>query len=679
MIQAGDSNKLPLCAYTAVERDTHFREGAINRPFDQTDLEGAVPQLLNAEPAPPAMPETIRTDTAPLPGSRLLPKELCQAEPFWHLRLFEAIAGFIVLGFFYFIVSFWAPASPGVDQNGYLVGGKQIALSGSSGIKPANPFQFVGGMWVMVGDPSSDNIWYYPKYPIGLPLLNAIPLWINWDHGKIWSLYISPACTSLALLAMFLLVRTVAGSFMGILGMLVLGINYVTLMLANMPWSHAPALCFATWGMFLLLRWWQSGAIWRGALAGFLLGYAVTIRYTEGVLLLPLLMAALLTIRWRHRATWLRAAVPLAAWAVPALWLVGFNWFAMHSITGYDTTNESTGFTVENLAEKWEYMFQQLYDYGMFLILPLAMLGLMVMWRQSWRLACFLLLWLLPGIAIYTAYYWGGRMPGLGYLRFYLTLFPPVVLAAMWYMRHGGWEANDERGTMNDELQSRSSFPPIGAGAIVAMACWIGLRTALPALQRELAINSNLAFTCETVVRNVPTGSILVIDQRGWMGGLLNFIQWRGDYELYAANAFRGGGPAMRERTDPDQPNPLQAARREYLKETVYAKLSSADLQRRQEQIVANAIEESRRVFLVQPVDNSGFSVFRPAFRPGPGLTVKPVTKWREPAPVYNATPSPLSPPQRGFGPNRQPENWQLMEVIRKLPAAPTTSPQGGR
>ena len=36
--------------------------------------------------------------------------------------------------------------------------------------------------------------------------------------------------------------------------------------------------------MYFLLRWWQTASILRGMLAGLFLGYAVTIRYTEGLL-----------------------------------------------------------------------------------------------------------------------------------------------------------------------------------------------------------------------------------------------------------------------------------------------------------------------------------------------------------------------------------------------------------
>ena len=69
---------------------------------------------------------------------------------------------------------------------------------------------------------------------------------------------------------------------------MILACCQVLLSFAEQPLSHGPALCMVTWGMYFLLRWWQTESIWRGTLAGLCLGYAVSIRYTEGLLLIPL-------------------------------------------------------------------------------------------------------------------------------------------------------------------------------------------------------------------------------------------------------------------------------------------------------------------------------------------------------------------------------------------------------
>src|SRR4029078_10527845 len=103
---------------------------------------------------------------------------------------------------------------------------------------------------------------------IGLPLLDAIPLWLNWEHGKAWALYMSPLGASLALLGMFLLLRALAGALLGIMAMILLGMNVTMLGLANNPNSHAPCVAFVVWGMFMMIRWWQTGSSGGGLTRG---------------------------------------------------------------------------------------------------------------------------------------------------------------------------------------------------------------------------------------------------------------------------------------------------------------------------------------------------------------------------------------------------------------------------
>ena len=139
-------------------------------------------------------------------------------EPRGKRLLFLGMALAIVAGYFYLTQSFWVPADGGIDQNGYLVGGKMIAEHFSPSFTPGEPYEYVGWMWVRTNGGA-----YYPKYPLGLPLLHAIPLWINWSQGKVWALQVVPVCTALSLLGMFFLTRAIAGSFLAVLSMLLLG------------------------------------------------------------------------------------------------------------------------------------------------------------------------------------------------------------------------------------------------------------------------------------------------------------------------------------------------------------------------------------------------------------------------------------------------------------------------
>ena len=213
--------------------------------------------------------------------------------------------------------------------------------------------------------------------------------------------------------------------------MILLATCPVTLVLANNSNSHARAWGSDLWDARTDLVVAARRMVAR-VIAGLLLGIAVTIRYTEGLLLLPLVLACAMTVRWKFSQIIpeCRRAAPGVVGAGRALLL--FNKLAMGSWTGYDTTNESTGFTLKDFQDKWEFMLNQLHSGGLFFIMPIAIFGLGLMFRWSWRLALLMTAWFVPGVLLYTSYYWGNEKPGIAYLRFFLTLFPPVIFAAAW-------------------------------------------------------------------------------------------------------------------------------------------------------------------------------------------------------------------------------------------------------
>jgi hypothetical protein len=415
-------------------------------------------------------------------------------------------AWLIAIAWFAVFHLYWTPAHSGVDQNGYLVGGRMFADHLSTGMSPPDFFGFVGRMWI--GTPWQT---YYPKYPIGLPILYAGllklgstpagPL-IAFLFGSIkWGLLpvgiffvlrtvlestlsnrlrrfralctplclilaivatalvirsaigpisrlpfdgpsagvnlcylLSPVSMALALVATYQLVRLMAGTLGGILAMLTVGCSPVTLELTNNPNSHATTLFCVTWGMFLLIRWWQAGGAWRASLAGLLMGYAVTIRYTEGMLVLPILLVALFNLNWRNKCSWIETAMLLAWWAIPVMFLVAFNLGAFGAVTGYDSTNESTGFHWEYFFTNWELTVRQIYNTGIFFVLPFSLAGLVVMYFRSWKMALVVTSWILPSLVLYSAYYWAPDGQTIGYMRFYLTIFPPLCLTAFWLL-----------------------------------------------------------------------------------------------------------------------------------------------------------------------------------------------------------------------------------------------------
>ena len=451
---------------------------------------------------PPAGPDDLGLPVVAYAGPLQQPKPVAgfvsplDEEPPAKRRLFALLALALVAGVVWMNASYWVPAHPGVDQNAYLVGGRQVARLGSPRLDPINPadgsfdpYSFVGMMWVGA-DLGTNAERYYPKYPIGLPLLiggacrvgdvldgwtgQKVPTW-----GTILTFWISPVSTALAVWGMFFIARFLAGSLPGFLGAILLAMSPVTLELANNPNSHASTLFCVTWGGYLMMIWWHRGGAWRASLAGLLLGFAALIRYSEATMILPLglMVAFRFGARWielcRSRKGYRSAGVsayrgvPQAAnphtptspyshtallrpaiesilaiawWAIPVVFLICFNLKSVKTWTGYDPTNESIGFDLDYFNDNWEPMLRQINSMGMFFIFPLALVGLVWMFFHRWQLALMFATWILPNLAIYAAYYWApdaqGGMMRVGYLRFFLSVFPALIACAIWLIGH---------------------------------------------------------------------------------------------------------------------------------------------------------------------------------------------------------------------------------------------------
>jgi hypothetical protein len=381
--------------------------------------------------------------------------QLLEPEPLWKRYGYGIIALALSLAFFYAVMSYWVPAHAGTDQNGYLVGGKMFAQTLTMRQSPVHPgtrdqfdpHQFVGRMWVGA-DLGTPNERYYPKYPLGLPALYAVMIWIGSLFGPAWGVWLSyglsPVAMSLAVLGTYLLARRFAGSFGGLLAAIVFGTSPVSLQLAINPNSHAAAVCCVVWGMYFLIGWWQFRGMTRAIAAGFLLGYAATIRYSEATLILPAALVALFALRWRDWKTLTQAIALLAAWAVPIGLLVLYNHFAIGDLTGYDPTNESSGFGWGYAADNWETMLRNLNTGGLAQMFPVALAGLVWMFWWNWRAASVLAAWIIPCLLTYTFYYWAPdnavNVFSIGYLRFFTTILPGLALCFFWLVsRLSAW------------------------------------------------------------------------------------------------------------------------------------------------------------------------------------------------------------------------------------------------
>ncbi|HEX3357658.1 MAG TPA: glycosyltransferase family 39 protein [Tepidisphaeraceae bacterium] len=615
-------------------------------------------------------------------------------------RVFLLIALAFTAGLWFFLFSFLAPAPGrvGVDENAYLVGGRMLAEHGTTGFKPSDDYQFVGAMWVR-----TKSGWYYPKYPFGTSLLNAVTVLLG---RREWAFAIGPASTCLAVLGMFFLSRAIVGSFYALLAMIVLAMGPTTLGFAILPDSHAPALCVVVWGIYFLLRWWEGGRWQWGVAAGLLLGFAVTIRYTEALLLFPLYpldvirtdgfispkvmsvlkvfgflpigpigIAAMSRVKnWKSWRSYLPAAVPVIAWGVPVGALVIFNWFTVGHATGYDGTNESSGFALKYFFEKWDFTVYQLYLWGLFIFAPLGIAGLILIFRSNWRTAMLLTMWFVPGTLLYTSYYWGDNVPGVLFLRFFLTLFPPLIIAAMYLLRSAG------------DLGKGSIASPLAAGVLTACAVAVGLSVSIDDLIRQHRGNMNLHYSAREIISHIKPssgGKPMILADEGMFPLLLQYMQFMYDADWYQSDIFAprmGGGFGLagvfekRKSTD-DTPSTLQSDRIDYI-DSIRKGKTDTDFIADAHRLMDEALNAGRRVYVILPPTEQGF--FRHRFITGAYEMVE-VNKWSEPCNVQ----FPGSDDHNALAPSVMPDNmvilpWhpvsRAMFEIRRPPATQPTS-----
>lgn len=588
------------------------------------------------------------------PQAAGLPVAWNAQEPAWKRWVFVALAGMVVGLFAYQAAVFWVPAHPGVDQNGYLVGARQFAdtltmklVPTRAGSQEFDPHGFVGRMWVGVDYATPDER-FYPKYPLGLPALYALAIWIGrlFSHDLAVHLVylVNPLAMTLAVVGTFLLVRAVAGSFAALLATIVLATSPVTMGLTTNPNSHATTLACVVWGMYLLIRWWESQGLWRAMGAGLLLGFAATIRYTEGALILPVVLVILFNLRLRDLLSWRDSGALLLAWSLPVALLLIYNQAAMGTWTGYDPTNESGGFRWEYAADNWETMIRHLNTNGLALLLPISLAGLTWMIWWNWRLAAVLWAWVLPCILIYTFYYWAPDGSAIGYLRFFLTILPALALGAFWLVHwldvrwqelkpdvrawHAAsavmgaavalvlvklattwWEGELSipaivfilcfvaAGALLATL-GKPALAPFGAGVLGAIVTASHLSNAIPLAEADHYQRLSLKDSTSQIMRVAPAGSVVITPDTRF----LHHLQFVADYALYQGDTFNRAAMA-RLRLDEEQtsdPQGLDPGRRMALHQRL-GHLTQEELDEQFRALVRTSLDRNRRVFLVIP------------------------------------------------------------------------------
>jgi len=391
--------------------------------------------------------------------------------------------------------------------------------------------------------------------------------------------------------------------------------------------------------MFLLIRWWQTGSVWRGLFAGLLIGYACLIRYTEGLLVLPMIVAAASRVRWRDWRSYARSAIPGIAWGITIASLFIFNRVTLGTWTGYDSTNESrfgAAFTWTKFVDTWEMMLRTLHDTSLFFVFPLGIAGLAMLFRRSWQLGLAMLLWFIPGVALYTSYYFAIDR-GVVYARFILTFLPAVLVGVAVCFGDGIGARLRRRGAW-------ASVPLILAmGIVTCVSASVGLYRSLTGMQdgrmgsvpgifSEYRERQSLSITGKIIAANVPGRSVLFVEGNRPIVSPIHYIQFMGDWDLYVANAFTPqanrkppGGGMWGE--GPDAPTVFQAAQRTYM-DSIYKNKSRDDLQAEQVRVTGDAIAAGRRVFVAG--SKAGVLGFQNNFPKGSGFKLERVTRWKD-------------------------------------------------
>jgi hypothetical protein len=102
--------------------------------------------------------------------------------------------------------------------------------------------------------------------------------------------------------------------------------------------------------------------------------------------------------------------------------------------TGYDLCGEQTAFSWAALARNVPVLVHHLNDQALFLVFPLALLGLAWLWIHGRWAGLVLALWVVPPLLVYAAYYWAPPNSGFIYVRFQMSAIPGYIAAAALFL-----------------------------------------------------------------------------------------------------------------------------------------------------------------------------------------------------------------------------------------------------
>jgi len=312
------------------------------------------------------------------------------------------------------------------------------------------------------------------------------PLWAFYEaHLKLAyrdeTMYlVSPVCATLTILGAYLLFALWARPWSALAGAALVALSNSLMFYGGYLLTHAAEICFVTWGMYFLWKWWRatehataieavqtpvadnldpmgavpapndivvayhipSGIIWA-LLAGLTLGFSATIRHTSSLLVVVVVFIWIARLIGDIRAKRLNlfggisfSMLPLAYALFPILlMLYNKTYFGDYFTTGYDLSKEQHDLsTIELRAEAWNLLIDNIpklfhglsYHVG-FIVFSLAIISMAAIGRGVERVARWL--WFIPLFLAIAIYYYAPD--NMVYFRFVFTLMPLLVGAAL--------------------------------------------------------------------------------------------------------------------------------------------------------------------------------------------------------------------------------------------------------
>ena len=433
------------------------------------------------------------------------------------LVLTIALAFFLWRAWTRFVPSFYGLA----DEHGYMTTAKRLALHGTFAQRQEDPYAFIGE--TMMQSPGERNV-YYLRQPIGYPVVCAAAYWLGGEQGPY---AVNPILGIVLWVGIYFGGVRLGSPVGGAVASLVVGANTLVLMYTLAPLSHMLDMTLGVWCIWVGLMWRAEKRWWWAGVCGLLMGMAVSTRYVSVLLLLPLGVIVLEEVKsskFKSSKVFLHVGIAggvMLLAVVPLLWYHAAAYGGIFR-TGYSAGANATSFSIAWLIEHAPTMGRivAMPEFRLSAMLVSAVVGIAVMlWRRGGFTVAMLLLWAVPPLLVYTAYYGMAKNNLLLYARFALPSFVPLVLlGAVW----PGWT----------KRKVRWYGCVAAAGAAIVLNCFLN-----PAMDAALVDNENYRLYSVavqlTLREHVPAGSVVVCDNFTHY-----FTDYVGDYVVYDPAMF---------------------------------------------------------------------------------------------------------------------------------------------